>query len=142
MKAIDTNVLVYAHRADSPFHEQASTVLRTLAEGPAQWAIPWSCVYEFYAVVTHPRIYSPPSSPDQALDQLRAWIESPTCVLLAEPSGHWRRLEQLLHVAALSGPAVHDARIASICIAHGVTELLTYDRDFSRFPDLHCTRLI
>ena len=89
MIAVDTNILVYAHREDSPFHEAAFGCLAELAEGPAVWAIPWPCVHEFLAIVTHPRIYAPPTSLAQALDQVDAWVESPTLALLTESSAHW-----------------------------------------------------
>ena len=57
MIAVDTNILVYAHRADSPFHDRARLILESLATGARAWAIPWPCAHEFFAVVTHPRIY-------------------------------------------------------------------------------------
>lgn len=142
MRAIDTNVLVYAHRADSPFHPKAAQLLQSLAEGRSSWAIPWPCLYEFYSVVTHARIYSPPSTPEQALDQISAWIGSPSLTVLAEPSQHWETLEPLLRESLIAGPLVHDARIAALCEAHGVRELITLDRDFSRFPNLSTQSLL
>ena len=78
MIAVDTNVLVHAHRKDSPFHERAFAVLRDLAEGMAPWAIPWSCLHEFYAKVTHPRVFDPPSTVDKAIEQVGAWCASPS----------------------------------------------------------------
>ena len=83
MIALDTNLLVYAHRRDSPFHAAAHQVLTTLAEGRASWAIPWPCLHEFFAVATHPRVYSPPSTHAQAEAQIDAWLESPSLVLLS-----------------------------------------------------------
>ncbi len=77
MIAVDSNILVYAHREDSPWHSPAFECLRDLAEGKDPWAIPWPCLHEFLAVVTHPRIYSPPTPLGQALDQVDAWLESP-----------------------------------------------------------------
>ena len=59
MIAVDTNILVYAHRADSEWHDRAALRLRELAEGRAPWAIPWPCIHEFLAIVTHPRIDNP-----------------------------------------------------------------------------------
>ncbi len=115
--------------------------MRKLTEGPAQWAIPWPCVFEFYSVVTHPRIYSPPSTTAEALDQLQAWIDSPKAVLLGEPIGGWRVTADVISRSSVTGPAVHDARIAAICIAQGVDALITLDRDFSRFPDLRVHNL-
>ena len=61
MIALDTNVLVYAHREDSPWHEAAHARVAELAEGRAPWVIPWPCLHEFLAIVTHPRIYGPPT---------------------------------------------------------------------------------
>ncbi|MEO6603235.1 MAG: TA system VapC family ribonuclease toxin [Polyangiaceae bacterium] len=136
MIAVDANILVYAHRADSPWNEAAAACLDELAGRRSTWGIPWPCVYEFYAIVTHPRVYAPPSSPLQAVDQLDAWFEAPELTLLSEESSHWHELkEQLVH-GKVSGRLVHDARIAALCIAHGVDELWTADRDFSRYPQL------
>lgn len=136
MIAVDTNILVYAHREDSPFHDAAFQRVRELAEGRANWAIPWPCLHEFLAIVTHPRIYSPPTPLPLALDQVDAWCEAPTLVLLAETPDHWHTLRPLLADGHISGPPVHDARVAALCRQHGVRELWTADRDFSRFPGL------
>ena len=136
MIAVDTNVLVHAHRADSPFHVRAVAVVRELAEGRATWGLPWPCVHEFYAKVTHPRVFSPPSTVTQALAQIDAWLASPSLSLLGEALDHWQRLRELLNAARVQGPMVHDARIAAICLSHGVDVFLTADRDFGRFPSL------
>lgn len=136
MIAIDTNILVYAHREDSPFHQAAYERLAELAAGPATWAIPWPCVHEFLAIVTHPRIYAPPTPLPVALDQVDAWLESPTLVLLAESTSHWPTLRALLIESQIAGPRVHDARVVALCRQHGVRELWSADRDFTRFPGL------
>lgn len=136
MVAVDTNLLVYAHRADSEFHEKADRVIADLAEGRASWAIPWPCLYEFYAIVTHPRIYRPPTPPADALIQIEYWLESPSLVLLHEGEGFIDTLRRVLATSKVRGGAVHDARIAALCLRHGVKTLLSADRDFSRFPML------
>lgn len=136
MIAVDTNLLVYAHREDSAWHDAAWGRLRSLAEDRAPWAIPWACLHEFLAIVTHPRIYRPPTPLATALDQVSAWLESPSLVLLSEPAGYWEAVRTLLEAGRVTGPAVHDARIAALCLRHGVTELWSADRDFSRFPAL------
>ncbi len=136
MIAIDTNILVYAHRADSSFHARAKACVERLAQGRAPWAVPWPCVHEFYAIATHPRIYNPPTPPAKALDQIEAWLDSASLVLLAESGAHWPQLKTLLQRAKTTGPAVHDARIAALCLQHGVAELWSADRDFSRFAAL------
>jgi toxin-antitoxin system PIN domain toxin len=134
--AVDTNILVYAHRADSEHFETASDCLERLAGGRAAWAIPWPCLHEFLAVVTHPRIYDPPTPVRRALEQVEIWIESPTLTLLAESEDHWRELRAIVAAAQITGPRIHDARIAALCTQHGVRELWSVDRDFSRFPGL------
>lgn len=136
MIALDTNLLVYAHREDSPFHEAAYEVVSASAQDRAAWAIPWPCLHEFLAIVTHPRIYVPPTPLAAALDQVDAWLESPSLVLLAETTDHWPTLKPLLTGGRIEGPQVHDARVAAICLAHGVRELWTADRDFSRISSL------
>ena len=133
MIAVDTNVLVHAHRRDSEFHDAAAKAVRGLAEGRAPWAIPWPCVHEFLAIVTHPRIFKKPSHLSAALDQVAAWTESPSLTLLAEGPRYGERLADVLQTSKVTGPKVHDARIAALCMHHGVRELWSADRDFSRF---------
>ena len=139
MIAVDTNILVFAHREDSPWHEAAHRRLAELAEGRAAWAIPWPCLHEFLAIVTHPRIYSPPSPMERAMTQVEAWLKAPGLVLLGETGNYWQELCALLTSGRVSGPQVHDARIAALCRLHGVQELWTSDRDFGRFPGLKST---
>jgi uncharacterized protein len=132
--AVDTNILVYAHRQDSPWHAHAAARLKEVAEGNASWGLPWPCIHEFLSIVTHPRIYSPPTEAQRALDQVNDWLLAPTLVLIGETDGYWAVLQRLIKDAKIVGPRVHDARVAAICIHHRVTELWTADRDFSRFP--------
>jgi hypothetical protein len=134
--AVDTNLLVYAHREDSPWHGPARDWLTALAEGPVPWAIPWPCLHEFLAIVTHPGIYRPPTPRDRAVDQVDAWLESPSAVLLCEGEGYWPTLHEMILGGGVLGGQVHDARVAALCRYHGVEALCTADRDFSRFPDL------
>ena len=136
MIALDTNLLVFAHREDSPWHKAAAGGVAELAEGRGAWAIPWPCIHEFLAIVTHPRIYDPPSPLARAIEQVDAWLESPGLVLLCESGSHWSDLRALLPDGHIAGGAVHDARIAALCTEHGVRELWSADRDFSRFPAL------
>lgn len=136
MIAVDTNILVYAHREDASFHDSARARLEALAQGRWSWAIPWPCIHEFLAVVTHPRIFAPPTPLPEAIEQVEAWLESPTLVLLAEPDAYWPSLRRGLEAGRVVGPQVHDARIATLCLLHGVSELWSADRDFGRFPGL------
>ena len=139
MIAVDTNLLVYAHRRDSPFHDAAAAAIRELAQSPAPWALPWPCLHEFYSITTHPRIYDPPSSADEAIGQIAAWLDSPSLVALSEGSSYWSVLRSLLAGAKVTGLLVHDARIVALCLSQGIKELWSADRDFSRFPQIKTT---
>lgn len=135
MIAIDTNVLIYAHRRDSPFFDAASRQLTRLVDRGEPWAIPWPCVHEFYNTTTNPRRMSVPTSIPDTLHQVDAWV-SAGAVFLAEGSDHLSILRGLVDKGRVIGPRIHDARIAAICLSHGISELWTADRDFSRFPAL------
>ena len=136
MIAVDTNILVYAHRRDSPFHAPAKLHVKQAAEDGSAWAIPWPCIHEFLAIVTHPRIYRPPSTTAQALDQVDAWIESPGLQWIGEISGYWENIKTSILKGGISGPLIHDARVAAICRQHGIAAFWSADRDFSRFAGL------
>jgi predicted nucleic acid-binding protein len=114
----------------------AFEALAKLAEGRSHWAIPWPCIHEFLAIATHPRIFAPPTPLRAALDQVDAWLESPSVVLLAEAEDDWSALNEVVRAGRMAGPRVHDARIAALCLQHGVTELWSVDRDFNRVPRL------
>jgi toxin-antitoxin system PIN domain toxin len=134
--AVDTNILVYAHRHDSLWFEPARQALLGLVEGSAPWALPWPCVHEFIAISTNPNIYRPPTALPQALAQIEALLDSPSVMTIGEHSGYWPVLVRILAGAQVTGGKVHDARIAAICLSHGVSELWSADKDFSRFGEL------
>jgi toxin-antitoxin system PIN domain toxin len=136
MIAVDTNILVYSHRTDSGWHEAAEACVSSLAQSSMAWAIPWPCIHEFLAITTHPRIFDPPSPVADALEQVECWREAPGLALIGEDRGYWNSLRRLIEPGQIQGGRIHDARIAAICLQHGVTELWSADRDFSRFPAL------
>lgn len=133
MIAVDTNILVYAHRPECPLHEAAKRCLSDLAARGRPFGIPLHSLVEFAGVVTHPKIWKQPSSPAQVSDQLAAWTEIPALRLLAEEPGFLPVFLDTIAAARVAGGGVHDARIAATCRYHGLRELWTADRDFSRF---------
>jgi toxin-antitoxin system PIN domain toxin len=136
MIAVETNILVYSHRRDSPWHAGARECVASLAEGPSSWMIPWPCIHEFLGIATHPGIYRPASTIDEAASQVEAWMNCPSLVIAGESVHHWSTLRAIAERGAITGPRFHDARIAAICMDHGVRELWSADRDFSRFAGL------
>lgn len=132
MIAIDTNILVYAHREEYPRHAQAKARLIELAEGSAPWGVPVFCLGEFVRVTTHRKIHNPPSSLDQASAFLDRLSEVETFRILLPDVEYWTDLKAALELANARGNLAFDAQIAAICGSHGAT-LLTADRDFARF---------
>lgn len=136
MIALDTNILVYARRAECPHHQEALALVLDLAQGDAPWYLPWPCIYEFLRVVTHRRVFDPPTPLEDALEDLDALLGSPSVVLLGEGPAHRGHLRTMVAHGAAKGNLAQDAHIAALCVEHGVRDLLTVDRDFSRFPGL------
>lgn len=139
MIAVDTNILIYAHREDSSFHLVADRELTRIAQEEKIWAIPWPCLHEFLAIVTHPRIYNPPTPLEDALIQVKCWLECPNLHVIGESkefNHYWDVLKSLMVKGRIVGPQIHDARIAAICLSHDVKILWSADRDFSRMEGL------
>jgi toxin-antitoxin system PIN domain toxin len=134
--AVDTNILVYSVRDESPYYRQALPLMTSFAESRDPWAIPWPCVYEFLRVVTHPKLFVPPNTLEDALERIEQLRESPSLVMLGDGPSHLRHLLKTFRESDAIGNLVHDAHIATLCLEHGVSELYTMDRDFSRFPGL------
>jgi uncharacterized protein len=134
--AVDTNILVYAHRRELIPHSAAAAKLKELAESTAAWCIPWPCVHEFIGVVTNKRIHDLPTPLPMAFAQIARWADSPSFQYLGESPEHLEILREVAITGSISGGMIHDARIAAICIDHGVSELWSADRDFSRFPQI------
>lgn len=133
MIAVDTNILVYAHRGVAPEHERAVFAVDALIAEPGGWALPWPVAHEFVKVVTS----IPNGVPlDTALGMLERLLDAPGCTPIAETPGHGARVAGLARAARASGTLFYDARIAAICMAHGVREIWSADRDYGRFPTL------
>jgi len=136
MIALDTNIIVYARREEAPHHREAKALLVDLAQGSKPWAIPWPCIYEFLRVITHPRVFDPPTPMARALADLASLFASPTLNLLGEGPRHAGHLRRQVEAGDARGNLVHDAHIAALVVEHGVRELWTADRDFTRFPGI------
>ena len=133
-------MLVAAHRGEHTHHEPARTRLTALAEGEAPWGLPVYSVTEFLRVVTHPRVFTPPSELRDGCDFIDRLLDSPSARLLLPRSGFWESLRRACEAADARGNLVFDAQIAAVCVENGVSRLLTFDRDFHRFPDVSVER--
>jgi toxin-antitoxin system PIN domain toxin len=139
--AVDTNILVYAHREELPQHRRARERLVSLAEGAARWAIPVFCLGEFLRVTTHPRLLAPPFSIDEACEALGRILAAPSVDIIVPGDRFWPLLTRAAGEGDASGNLVFDAQIVALCREAGVSVLLTEDRDFDRFPGFRTARL-
>lgn len=140
MIAVDTNVLIYANRAELPLHEVARDRLAGLAEGPVPWGLPVVSAWGFVRIVTQP-IFDPPTPIGQAIEFVDNMLASPTVQLLGPGRRHWPLLRTILGDSQVRGGLVTDAVIVALCREHGVDTILSNDRDFLRFPDIKVARL-
>jgi len=136
MIAIDTNILVYAYRSESVFHRQAYRALVDLMSKGTSWAVPWPCVYEFFAVVTNPKIFKTASSSGDAVFFFEGFAQTAAFEFLCEKESGWANFKEIVQRTGITSGKVHDAKIASVCLQNDVHELWTNDRDFSLFPAL------
>ena len=136
MIAVDTNVLIYAHRLETDLNATATAELVRLAEGTEPWALPVFCLIEFTRVVTHRRVFHPPSSIAQAMDFINGLVAAPTCHVTLPGADFLQHLETTVRRADARGNLLFDAQIAALCREHGIATILTNDRDFERFDGL------
>jgi toxin-antitoxin system PIN domain toxin len=134
--AVDTNVLIYAHRRESALHEIALRKITAIAESDTPWGLPVFCLAEFVRVVTHLRVFNPPSSLAEALHFLEQLMLSPTLRILSPTPQFPTAFGAACRSAGARGNLAFDAQIAAVCREHGVDQLLTADRDFARFKAL------
>ncbi len=136
MIALDTNILIHAHRRGTAHHEPALALLAGLAGGPAPYALFWPSLYEFLRVVTHHRVFDPPSTTAEALEAIRDLTAPPVAQVLSETTRHPALLERVVEESRVTGNLIHDAHLVALAIEHGVHEILTLDGDFARFPQV------
>lgn len=131
----DVNVLVYAHREDAHDHALYREWLESIINGDEAYGLADLVLSGFMRVVTHPRVFNPPSSVDDALAFAAVLRERPNCVPIAPAARHWNLFTSLCRRAGARGNLVPDAYLAALAIESG-SEWITTDRGFARFPGL------
>jgi toxin-antitoxin system PIN domain toxin len=107
-----------------------------ITRGPEKFSNNWRRGNSLGRVVTHPRVFDPPTDLETALDDLDSLLQSPSLTLLREGPRHSVFMQRLLRSGQAAGNLAHDAHIAALIVEHGVGELWTADRDFARFPGI------
>ena len=141
MIAVDTNILVHAHREESSKHRAAHARITSLAESLSRWAILVFCIGEFVRIITHPRLFDPPHTVEEAREALSRLLDSPSVIVLYPSSDYPALFMEAIREANATGNLVFDAQIAALCRESGVSRLVTEDRDFNRFKGLITERL-
>jgi uncharacterized protein len=136
VKTVDTNVLVYAHREEFPQHATALKTLTAIATAVEPWVLLWPCLYEFVRVVTHPKVFDPPTPLDEAVAAVEGLLASPSVLTVSEGSRHPIWFARTIRAGGATGNLAFDAHIAALMREHAIDEIVTADRDFHRFPGL------
>lgn len=135
MNLPDVNVLVNALRPDAQHHEVCRSWLDRTARSIRPFAVTSSVLAGAVRVLTHPRIFDPPSGLGEVLDELQRLRDAPNLVTVEAGPRHWQIFHGLCRSADARGNLVPDASLAAVAIEHGC-RLVTLDRDFARFADL------
>jgi toxin-antitoxin system PIN domain toxin len=135
----DVNILVYAYREDSSHHAGVHTWLEELTNGDEAYGIADLVSSGFLRIVTHPAVFSPPSSISDALAFVQSFREQPNCVIVTPGVRHWQIFAELCRSTGARGNLVSDAYLAALAIESG-SEWITMDGDYGRFPGLRWRR--
>jgi hypothetical protein len=134
--AVDTNLLVYAHRSGLAEHRAAQRAIQKASEDPRGWGIPFPCLAEFWSVVTHPESLGGGSPPAKARDFLQALILEARARVWMPHESSWERVTRLAEEFQVHGPRIFDLQIAVMAFENGATEIWTHDSAFLSLPGL------
>lgn len=134
--SLDANVLLYASDRSSDRHVRALRFVESCAAGPEILCLAWPTLMAYLRIATHPRIFSAPLSPDEALGNISALISLPHVRSVAELDGFFDVYKHVSGEIPVRGNLVPDAHLAAILLQHGIRTLYTNDRDFQKFRSL------
>jgi predicted nucleic acid-binding protein len=130
MIAVDSNLLIYAHRAGAPEHRAARRAIHKAARDARGWGIALPSITEFWSVVTRPDSIGGPSTPEQARNFLRALVLDAGAAVWLPQVGFWERLLRLAADLRTHGPRIFDLQIGLTALENGASEIWTHDRNF------------
>ncbi len=135
-QTVDTNILIYATHAASPFHDRARALVEHLVAGPALTYILWPVVLGYLRIVTHPQILGAPMSVQDAISNMESLIAPPHIRATGEGDGFWASFQRVAADANPRGNLVPDGHLVALMHEHGVTTIWSHDRDFRRFSGI------
>jgi predicted nucleic acid-binding protein len=136
MIAIDTNLLVFAHRSQVPEHRAAKGAIEKASMDSEGWGFTLTNLLEFWSIVTHPSAPPRPSTPAEASGFLQALIKDADAQIWLPREGFGQRLLQLGAKLRISGPRIFDLTIALTAFEAGAHEIWTHDRGFRTIPGM------
>ena len=141
MQSPDVNVLVSAFREDAAHHHRCRAWLLGALAGREQVGLSELVLSGVLRVLTHPRVFHPPTPNEAATAFVDALLAQPACVALRPGNGHWRIFRGLTETLRLTGNRVPDGYHAALAIEHGC-EWITLDRGFTAYPGLRVVNLL
>ncbi len=134
--SLDVNVLLYASDQSNDRHVYARRFVESCAAGPEILCLAWPTLMSYLRIATHPRIFSAPLSPGEALGNVSALLGLPHVRAVSELDGFLDAYKHVTGEMPVRGNLVPDAHLATILFQHGIRTLYTNDRDFRKFPSL------
>lgn len=131
----DVNILVQAFREDSPRYSEIRPWFEKLVSSESSFGLSELVLSSFLRVVTHPRVFDPPTPLEEALGFVQTLRGLPNCALMAPGPRHWAIFTRLCHDSAAAGNLIPDAYLAALAIESG-SEWITTDPNFARFAGL------
>jgi len=135
MLLADVNVFLYAHRPESPRHDEHRSWLDAALGGMEPLGVSEAVLASFVRIATHGRVYREPTPTEVALTFCEAVLAAPAAVVLRPGPRHWQLFSSLVRTVGARGNLVPDAYLAALALEHGATWVTT-DRGFARFPGL------
>jgi uncharacterized protein len=134
--SLDVNVLLYASDRSSDRYDSARRFVDSCAAGPEILCLTWPTLMSYLRIATHPRIFSAPLSPDEALGNISALIGLPHVRAVSELDGFADAYKHVAGETPVRGNLVPDAHVAAILLQHGVRTFYSNDRDFRKFQSI------
>jgi predicted nucleic acid-binding protein len=130
---IDTGVLLRAFDASFAEYRAIRQAIRTLWIRQEPLVVALQNVAEFWNVSTRPIDKNGFGLSTERTAKRLSYVER-ICGVVTEDDHSYRIWKGLLTTHAVTGVAVHDARLVSVMLSHGVTTMLTLnERDFRRY---------
>lgn len=135
MRIVDANVLLYAVNPDSQHHESAKDWLERSLSGSDQVGFAWNALLAFVRLATKQVVFAHPLTPDEAMGLVDDWLRANSAEVVNPGPAHALHLRALLSQVGTAANLTNDAHLAALALEHGAS-VVTYDRDFARFPGL------